>query len=271
MHEASLPFSQGRTVIFSLERTTLMKTWLFLATMSVAAFGIRGGVFAQDEHGHSDVEFAYEGGKIAVEFGDEGAVFEGEFPTEGIDLQFTAEPGFASEVEEGLGIGADDQIVYNVLGDLLFWNNGFKAVPNSAQLRIVNRPPSPLVPDTIVGASTGAQPGSFDPATNRIGAAEADGDFHSDLDFFLEPKGDVADPSQFGAYGWMLTLSTDAAGVADSDPFAFVFNFGLEEAQFEEGVAAFASLVPEPTGTLSVVVALLGSVPLVRRRIRRRR
>ena len=132
-----------------------------------------------------------------MEFGEEGPVFESEFPTDGIDLQFTSEPGFASELEASGGIGADDQIVYNVLGDLLFWNDGFKPVPNNTQLRIVNRPPSPLVPDTLLGASSGAQPGSFDPAMNRVGAAEADGDFHSDLDFFLEPKGIVADPSDW--------------------------------------------------------------------------
>jgi hypothetical protein len=220
---------------------------------------------AQHDHGHSDVEFAYEGGKIAVEFGDEGSVFEGEFPTEGIDLQFTTEPGFASELEEGGGIGADDQIVYNVQSDLLFWNDGFKPVPNNAQLRIVNQPPSPLVPDTMVGVGTGMQPGSFDPARNRIGAAEAEGDFHSDLDFFLEPKGDAADSAMFGAYGFMLSLSTDASGIDDSDQFAMVYNFGLEEAKFEEGVEAFASMVPEPSSAMLLVLAVFGALPLARR------
>ena len=188
-----------------------------------------------------------------------------EFPTDGIDLQFTSEPGFASELEENAGIGANDQIVYNVQSDLLFWNDGFKPVPNNAQLRIVNRPPSPLVPDTILGASTGAQPGSFDPAMNRVGAAESGGDFHSDLDFFLEPKGVAADPSMFGVYGFKLSLSTDATAVDDSDQFAMVFNFGLEEAMFEEGVEAFASMVPEPSSATLFVLAICGALPLVRR------
>ena len=149
-------------------------------------------------------------------------------------LQRTTEPGFASELDEGLGIGAGDQITYNVLGDLLYWNDGFKPVPNFAQIRIVNQPPSPLVPDTILGVATGMQPGSYDPAMNRIGAASMNGDFHSDLDFFLEPKDITADASMFGAYGFMMSLSTDATGIDDSDPFATVFNFGLEEEHFEE-------------------------------------
>ena len=219
-------------------------------------------------HGHTDVEFAYEDGQIAVEFGDEGPVFEGEFPTEGIDLQFTSEPGFASELEEGMGIGADDQMVYNVLGDLLYWNDGFKPVPNNAQIRVVNRPPAPLVPDTLIGVGSGMQLGSFDPAINRIGAAEADGDFHSDLDFLLEPKGDAADSAMFGAYGFMLSLSTDSSGIADSDQFAMVLNYGLEEEKFEEGVEAFANLVPEPSGGLLIFAALSCAIPLMRRRSR---
>lgn len=242
-----------------------MRIWSLCIIACVAAIGMSGITYSQDD-GHSDVEFAYDGGKIAVEFGDEGPVFEGGFPTDSIDLQFSTEPGFASELEEGLGIGASDQIAYNVLGDLLYWNDGFKPVPNNAQVRIVNQPPSPLVPDTIVGVETGIQPGSFDPTMNRIGAAEMSGDFHSDLDFFLEPRGDAADSSMFGAYGFMLSLSTDAAGIGDSAPFAMVFNFGLEEEHFEEGVQAFAILVPEPTGSVSIALAFLGCMACFRHR-----
>ena len=241
---------------------------LFVLCMSGISYSEDDDHDDHGHHGHTDVEFAYEDGQIAVEFGDEGPVFEGEFPTEGIDLQFTSEPGFASELEEGMGIGADDQMVYNVLGDLLYWNDGFKPVPNNAQIRVVNRPPAPLVPDTLIGVGSGMQLGSFDPAINRIGAAEADGDFHSDLDFLLEPKGEAADSAMFGAYGFMLSLSTDSSGIADSDQFAMVLNYGLEEEKFEEGVEAFANLVPEPSGGLLIFAALSCAIPLMRRRSR---
>ena len=241
-----------------------LKVWVRCFQVCVVVMGMSGIAYAGE--GHTDVEFSHEDGKIAVEFGDEGPVFEGDFPTEGIDLQYTSEPGFASEVEDGMGIGSEDQIIYNVLGDLLYWNEGFKPVPNNGQIRIINRPPAPLVPDTIIGAATGAQTGGFDPAINRIGNAELNGDFHSDLDIFLDPKGDAADPSMFGVYGFMISLSTDAAGIADSDPFAMVFNYGLEEETFEEGVEAMANLVPEPTGSVSILLALASGVVCFRRR-----
>lgn len=249
-----------------------MKTWKLITIGIIATIGVSVSAFAQDddEHGHSDVEFAYENGRIAIEFGDEGAVFEGEFPIEGADLQFTSEPGFGSEVEEGLGIVADNQVVYNVLSDLMYWNDGFKPVPNGAQIRIVNRPPSPVVPDTVIGAGTGIQRGSFDPALNRIGAAEADGDFHSDLDLLLEPKGDMANQSHYGVYGFLTSLSTDEAGIADSEPFAMVFNFGLEEEMFEAGVGAFANVVPEPTGYAPWLLAFVVSFAGFRRRVKSR-
>ena len=255
-----------------------MKIWKLIAIALIASFGMGASAFAQDdddddhhddEHGHSDVEFVYENGMIDIEFGDEGAVFEGEFPTEGVDLQFTSEPGFASEIEEGGGINADNQIAYNVLSDLMYWNDGFKPVPGGAQIRVVNRPPSPIVPDTIIGADTGIQNGSFDPALNRIGAAEADGDLHSDLDFLLEPKGDMADPSLYGVYGFVASLSTDEAGIADSEPFAMVFNYGFEEERFEAGVGAFANVVPEPTGYSSLMLALAIAIGCVRHRVRK--
>jgi len=230
-------------------RTTFLA---FTVLLCLTAFGS-----AQDGHGHSDVEFQYVDNTIDVEFGDEGAVFESEFATEGADLQFAGEPGFASELEEGMGIGAGDQIVYNVLSDLMYWNGSFQPAPNNAQIRVLNVPPSPVVPDTIIGAGTGIQMGSFDPALNRIGGAEADGDFHNDLDFLLEPKGDTADESMFGAYGFLISLSTDADGISDSEPFAMVFNFGMEEEMFEQGVAAFASAVPEPASSISPVAALV--------------
>ena len=63
----------------------------------------------------------------------------------------------------------------------------------------------------------------------------------------------------------MLSLSTDADGIADSDQFAMVYNFGLEEAKFEEGVEAFAGLVPEPSSAMLFVLAIFGALPLVRR------
>ena len=211
-----------------------------------------GNVYGQ----HSDVEFSYQGGKIDIEFGPEGQVFEGDFPTSGTDKQFTTEPGFASEISEGLGIDPNDQIVYNVLDSLLYWDGSSISAPAvGTQIRIGNKPPT--VPDTVVSGTSGSQPGSFSPAANRIGAADGAGDFHSDLDWFLEPNSPT--PAT-GAYAVRLSLSTDASGIADSDEFFVVYNFGLSDMAFEEGVEAFAALIPEPSSLViaGVCVLLLG-------------
>ena len=211
---------------------------------------------------HSDVEFSYNGGEIDIEFGPEGQVFEGEFPTSGTDLQFTSEPGFASELSEGLGINSGNEIAYNVLGNLLFWDGtSISSAPPATQIRIANRGLG--VPDTIITRSSGPQPGNFSaPFDNRIGAADGSGDFHSDLDWFLEPN---PGPPATGAYAVKLSLSTDEPGIVDSAPFFIVHNFGLSEMAFEEGVEAFAQLIPEPAAVTSIVICV---VVLGTRRIR---
>lgn len=219
--------------------------YVALLPMVVAFFSQTTGVFAQ----HSDVEFEYSGSKIEIEFGAEGQVFEGEFPTAGADLQFTSEPGFRSEILELAGINSLDEIVYNVHDSLLFWDGNSITTPAvGTQIRIANRGIG--VPDTIVAGASGPQPGSFSsPFNNRIGAADGSGDFHSDLDWFLEP--DPGSPAT-GAYAVKLSLSTDEPGITDSDPFFIIFNFGLSETLFEEGVEAFAATIPEPTSLVLI-------------------
>jgi hypothetical protein len=227
----------------------------------------RASAWAQN-HGHSDIEFSYGESTIVVTAGPEGFVFEGEFPAEGIDRQFTSEPGFASELAEGFGIQPGDQITYDVLESLVYWNNGFQAVPAETQIRIVNRPPAPAVPDTIVSATSGLQLGDLDPVHNRVGEADGAGNFHSDLAFLLEPDLAPAPAPQelFGAYGVQLRLATDAAQIGASNPFYIVFNFGLDEATFEQGVAAYAALVPEPA---TATMAWLGCLLIGKARLRR--
>jgi hypothetical protein len=63
-----------------------------------------------------------------------------------------------------------------------------------------------------------------------------------------------------------LSVSTDAEGVNDSDPFAIAFNFGLEETQFEQGVEAIANVVPEPRGVRSLFLAILVGIASARYR-----
>ena len=162
---------------------------------------------------------------------------KGEFPTEGTDLQFTSEPGFGSEVDEELGIIPDNEVVYNVLSELLVWDGGsISSAPDGTQIRIANRGIG--VPDTVITGSSGPPSREASPPRSTTASAVrmTRVTFHSDLDWFLEPN--PGSPAT-GAYAVKLTLSTDEPGIADSDPFFIVHNFGLSETAFEEGVEAF--------------------------------
>lgn len=228
-----------------------MRSTTEILIVCLMVVGSSGAAMAQ----HSDLEFGYEGGKIITEGGEfGGTIFEAEFPTSGADEQFTDDPGIASEIDEGFGVNPGDEIYYNILGPLEYFDpitEGLAPVPVGVQIRIENVPGT--VPDTIVTGSSGPILANFTTGQNRIGAAELDGDFHSHVDFFLEPL--TPDPPA-GAYALLMSLSTDEPGIADSDPFRIVFNFGMDEEDFEEAVGVFA--VPEPSTYALAAIAFVG-------------
>ena len=95
---------------------------------------------------------------------------------------------------------------------------------------------------------------------NIIAQADSFGEIHAHIDFTLAG-------GALGAYGVMLSLATDQAGVADSLPFAILFNNGLEEDLFEAGVEALnAQVVPLPAAAW----LFLGAVGLMGSRLRSR-
>lgn len=199
--------------------------------------------------GHTDIEFSYLDGKIVIESQDaRGLVFASNFPTSGIEQQFSTMPGYASETDVGMGVGAGDQIVYNVLDNLLYWDGETVTAPAAeTRIRIRNNPPGSA--QTMITAISGPQPGSVEPPINRIGKAGGTGDFHTDLQWFLEPNNFPASPPppEIGAYGVLLTLSTTASGVADSDPLMYIFNFGLNPSDFDRALDTLADILNEPT------------------------
>jgi hypothetical protein len=198
-----------------------------------------GRAFGQG-FGHSDLAFAYEDGQIVSHSGD---VITSSFPTSGISQQFTSNPGFASETDAGGGIGPDEEVTYTVLDDLQYWDGMLFTTPRAdVQIRIQNNPPT--VPDTIVNRSSGVLEGSFDPPVNRIGKGSEGGEFHTHVNFFLEP--DSADDSSrpdLGAYGLKLQLRSSSVTVLPSEPLFIVFNFGLGPDQFTIAVEQFRSLL----------------------------
>lgn len=216
---------------------TLTRVVVLLATSS----------FANAQH--SDVEFSYTGGQINVEFGPDGPAFEGDFPTSGGLNGFTTEPGFASEINEGLGIGPGDAVRYNVRGPLRY-HDGNAFAPTTATITGDDQPQTGTV---VINHDTSAADG----LEGLIGEANGAGDFHADPGWFLSV------PAAIGAYGVLLNLETDAPGIAASDPFYIVFNYGLDEPDFDATLSHFAAAVPEPA-MLSLLT--LGGLILLRRR-----
>ena len=206
---------------------------------------------------HADIEFTYTNNKLDVQFGPEGQVFESEFPTDGAFEQFTDDPGFASEAAEGLGVNPNDTIDYNIVGPLMFHNGtSLDAVPTGAQILISDNPGGSL---TVTDSTSGPVSGD-----GVIAQADGGGDIHAHIDFTLQPgEFDTGNNPPAGAYGLLMELTTDTVGIANSDPFFIVFNFGLAEQVFEGAVEAFAAAVPEPA---SLAVVTFGGLFLIARR-----
>ena len=222
-----------------------MKTCFYLLLASVVLLptqSTRGQTI-----GHADVDFRYHDGKIEIQPQATGLVIPQVFPDMGFFRQANSNPGFFSERDVGGGVGSEDIIIYNVLDDLFFWSEGeFAELQADTQIRIQNNPS--FTPETVIGVGTGVQRGATSPLVNSIGQASADGDFHSHVDFQLEPiSSNPREAPPFGAYGLKLSLSTDNPDVEESDPFFLVYRFGIDEEMFRRALDDFDTLLLEPS------------------------
>lgn len=239
-----------------------MKKYFCLGICLLAmGWGVANPAVAQHA---GDAEFKYDGGSIVFEadsgtpgFADGHILFGADMGVGGLFDGFTDEPGFISETDIGLGIGPNDIIDYNVLQSrfgyyLNYWHPTTGVVENTlTTLDISDNPAGGLTVSALNGGT----------GTGVVGQADALGDFHSHVGFQLAPGSD------FGVYGLLMELDSSNAGINNSQPFWIVFNYGVDEATHEAGVAYFAG-VPEP-GSLSILglISLVGLTYRARRRI----
>lgn len=197
---------------------------------------------------HSDVFFAY--GETKIEILNDNPVLPQLMLDSGFFAQANVNPGFFNERDNGGGTGPSDIVGYNVLDDLLFWTDGEFATPrDNTEIRIINNPRT--VDDTFIGTGTGEQRATFDDLSNTIGQSSSAGDFHSHVDFRLNPRS--SDPEEAplpGAYGLKLSLSSDNPDIQESDPFFIVYAFGMEQAQFASALGDFEALLNPATAIL---------------------
>ncbi len=206
---------------------------------------------------HSDVEYEIVDGKIEFELPEPGLfVFEGDFNSPEIDDQpngKTEDPGFDNEefpLSSRLANGSF--LGFNILGPLSYWDGTQFLDPGSATITIDdNGFPSTA---SVISSSTVSDLAGYlsGMEENIIGQAGIDGVVHEHVDFTLNN-------GLTGAYGLLMSLTTDQSGIMDSHTFGLFFNNGLSEELFEAGVDAFNStVVPIPAGIWLFLSAIAG-------------
>jgi hypothetical protein len=236
--------------------------WLWLASVvfvaGLSAVSAEAGPTDHDEHA-GDIMLEIEVGKLVTH---NGRYFESEFTTlmSGTPSVYrSASPGFDSAaglLVYDLETENPQQIGFNVLGPLRYWNADELAAPRAG-----------LGLNLIWGPNSLSVTGSNGLVTNGFslgGATDPNGEFHKHFTF------EIAADAPLGAYGVLLELTPAGSSTfAASDPFLIVFNRGLDHEAFESGVDAMVQVtaVPEPS---SIALAGLGVAGLAGAALRRR-
>ena len=114
------------------------------------------------------------------------------------------------------------------------------------------------------GGSGGTLDGSNQVLGIDLDPTSATGNFDTHPDFFLYGSGGTADPTA-GFYA--LFGRTNIAGLASSNAWGVVFDFGVEDEEaHEEAVDSVVSFIPEPATGALVGLGLFGLATGGRRR-----
>jgi hypothetical protein len=276
-----------------------MRKFLFAALL---AFSLSSVGLAQDDEGHSDIEFGFETdvmGNVdssaveieAEEFNvDNIAIFEGEF--ENLDFSgtnpdlFTDNPGFITPLNEGLQVNVGDSVSIRFLdasslptvgaGYVNFFDPTMSGlgIQEFGSIEVSNSGGDSITLDSSTDSDQSIFLALGDDGTgqsNPPGGEDpedlAPGEIHTHLQFDLQDEGSTP-PGALGLLAQFdITLASDGSTVVSSNPFFLILNAGLNDTVFEgQAVPAFGvTAIPEPaSGTLIFGVA--GAIFLRRRK-----
>ena len=197
---------------------------------------------------HTDIEIEVEGGMLATD----PRIGEGEFGEAPNPANVADEPGF--EADDGV-LMPGDVIGFNavdVLGSHLWYWDGtgavnFGASPHNLTIEHPVSSQSVVLDSADSGGATGF----------TIGAADAMGGMHQDLEFILD---DPAPASGVYLFGMEMT----SPNYDTAEPLYMVLGSGVDEMEIDAAVDWVADTfsIPEPT---SMVLALIGFVAFRRR------
>ena len=222
--------------------------------MAVYATVLATSVSARAQEHEDDILIHYDNEQIAfanpgTSYLDANYVYKGAFATSGFLNRFTSDPGFeswptflnpgdqlgltTSASRFGTFLTAFDPISGSILND------------HDYSIRINTPVDSPL-------ELTAQQGGS-----RLLGTASSNGYFH------FHPEFRLSENAPIGAYGMLLSLDTSAAGIADSEKFWLVLNYGMSKSDFDSAVLQFTG-IPEPS-SIGILFAC-GALVMLRRR-----
>lgn len=136
----------------------------------------------------------------------------------------------------GTGLPLNSTLALTVTSDLTYWTgSGFTAVPDQETIALT------YGTTRTIGSATG----TLSPLL--IKTFTSDDDIHLHLEAELLGNGGALANPTAGIYLFSAVLQSSDAGIADSDPFYVVYNYGLDESAHAASIEWVSSnLVPEP-------------------------
>ncbi len=210
-------------------------------------------VIEAEGHDHGEGGEDHSGGLMT---GNGKWLFESDFGDFAQGPDSTDDPGFASHETSGV-LTPGTIIGFEGFGSLQYWDGMSWTIADDESLSIE---------DAFGATTTFSGAGVSNGSTTYIDAADSAGGFHAHVPYTINAGADT------GAYLIeMSLLGLDGSDYSQrydpSESVYIAFNYGLDEATFEQGVDAFAAVpVPGAAALMFSALSALGVVGVRRRR-----